>query len=718
MDYLFFFILNFINSKNLKYKKNIHIFAKNNLNTITMNYNKKQMQPLINKYGINVETNKLFIKVCELFDGQSNYQTWAVKMIFSQAMTFEQLDAVHEWIEANGNMINKLDKKNIVSYSSKTAVAQLLKEIEGIKRISFIKSIISHFNTDQRKILTDSILGSEVTPLEAYSNANIKKWYGILRSFNKKPMGIKNKFYSTCSALRSAESLHQAILDCLEKDYEWSDGKEGLLSYMEHNTKDCEVVFNEGNCVIVRVPSFKSSHKLCGSGRTGWCLSREESYFKSYVTSYPNRDQYFLFDFNRKETDAFAHIGFTIEGNYGVAEAQTCHNRPMKDVRWKQGDEELNIYDVFKKFGIDMSMFIRLPEDLGFKWDIDYIMDMISKNKESYAIAYNNDGRIIVNVLNHTSFREFTKKTFIHSDEFGHVNENNKIYLLMDFNLPIKQDKSLIAISIVKDAYGTNSLAKMRTILGSDITKDNYLSSIGISIEDFSGKEVIDPSILLHKYIEENNEKEAIKLIEKEGGNINVNYEFNRRVPIFSAMNNKMFNLFEIIVNHDSFDSKIEDGFGLTLLESLIYLIGENEVTKTKEDEKNLKTVINAILNSKNYDFNIKDINNDTAINMTCTFPSTLWVTKALVSNKNVDINIVNDFDETALGNCLKHKNLEALKLIGQRPDLVVREEDEKLAKANDINLKDYIHPSKSIFKEEAVGTPSEALELEFAEAL
>ena len=49
-----------------------------------MAYNKKQMQPLIDKYGINAETNKLFNKVCDMFNGQSNYQIWAVRMIFSQ----------------------------------------------------------------------------------------------------------------------------------------------------------------------------------------------------------------------------------------------------------------------------------------------------------------------------------------------------------------------------------------------------------------------------------------------------------------------------------------------------------------------------------------------------------------------------------------------------------------------------------------------------------
>ena len=39
-----------------------------------MTYNKKQMQPLIDKYAINPETNKLFINVCEMFDNQPNYQ--------------------------------------------------------------------------------------------------------------------------------------------------------------------------------------------------------------------------------------------------------------------------------------------------------------------------------------------------------------------------------------------------------------------------------------------------------------------------------------------------------------------------------------------------------------------------------------------------------------------------------------------------------------------
>ena len=103
-----------------------------------MTYNKKQMQPLIDKYGINPETNKLFIKVCEMFDGQSNYQIWAVRMIFSQSMTFEELEHIHNWIVGNSNLISKLEKKNVVSYSNKSGIAQLLnlkKDVRYLKRL-------------------------------------------------------------------------------------------------------------------------------------------------------------------------------------------------------------------------------------------------------------------------------------------------------------------------------------------------------------------------------------------------------------------------------------------------------------------------------------------------------------------------------------------------------------------------------------------------------
>ena len=130
-----------------------------------MTYNKKQMQPLIDKYAINPETNKLFISICEMFDIQPNYQIWAVKMIFSKTMEIEQLETIHEWVSKNQTMVKLLEKQNIVSYSTKPLISQLFKEMQGLDKLSIVKNAINHFNTEQRKMLSENLLTKEFTPM-------------------------------------------------------------------------------------------------------------------------------------------------------------------------------------------------------------------------------------------------------------------------------------------------------------------------------------------------------------------------------------------------------------------------------------------------------------------------------------------------------------------------------------------------------------------------
>ena len=659
-----------------------------------MTYNKKQMQPLIDKYAINPETNKLFTDVCGMFDGQPNYQIWAVKMVFSKSLSIEQLETIHEWVGKNQTLVKSLEKQNIVSYSSKNAISQLFKEMEGLDNLSIIKNTINHFNTDQRKMLTSSLLPKEYTALEGYNNANVKKWADIFRKFNRLPLDRKNKFYSNCSKLRDLNDLQSAIKSCLETTYEWN--KEDLLAYVANVTTDCEVILDNGNFVIVHVPSFKSSKLLCGNGRTKWCITREESYFSQYVTGQSNRDQYFLFDFSRKESDAFAHIGFTMENGRGFYCAQTCNNNSMMG-GYTQNGETMNINQALEKAGCKMSLFLRLNALTNYKWELESILKLVKNKPNDFAVAYEKDGRLIINVLNSQAVKTLISHSLINLGNFM-VDNNNKVYVFIDTNVKYNDERALIAMHYQKDQYGTLSLKRMNDPFNTDITKLGYLSKVGITTDNYLNREAIDPQVLLHKLIDENDEIGAIKLLEKEGKDFNVNYEFNQRVPIISAVNNKMYTLFEKIVSHPKFDSSIEDGFGETLLESLIYLYGSDEISASKEEEKSLKRMIIAILKSDTYDFNAKDLNSDTAINIACEYPKMLWIVEALASKKNVDINIVNDFECAALGDCIRNKNLEALKIIGKRPDVKVREEDKKLAKTYGINLSDYIKPDEKIF--------------------
>ena len=658
-----------------------------------MTYNKKQMQPLIDKYAINPETNKLFISICEMFDNQPNYQIWAVKMIFSKTIEIEQLEQIHEWVSKNQTMVKMLEKQNIVSYSNKGAITQLFKEMKGLDNLSVIKSAINHFNTEQRKMLNESLVTEGMTPLKAYSDASIKKWADIFNKFNRLPLERKNKFYSNCSRLKNLDDLLHAISTSLEASYKWD--KEDLLAFMANNASDCEVIFDNGPIVIARIGSFKSSKLLCGDGRTSWCITQQDSYWRQYVDG-NNKEQYFLFDFSRKESDAFAHIGFTMENGRGICQAQTCNNNDMRD-KYKQGNETLGIKDVFEKAGVSMSIFLRLNPLNNYKWDAEGIISFIKSHTNEFAIAYEKDGRFIINVLNMQGLKSLCAHTLTNTGGYA-VDNNNKVYVFMDSNVKYNDEKSLITMHYQKDQYGTMSLRKMTDPYNTDITKEGYLSKVGITTDCYLNREAIDPHVLLHKLIDENDEVGAIKLIEKEGKKFNVNYEFNQRVPIISAVNQKMYNLFEIIVNHPKFDSSNKDGFNETLLESLIYLYGSDEISSSKEDEKSLKRMILSILKSDSYDFNVKDLNNDTAINIACEYPKIAWIVAALASRKDVDINIVNDFEYAALGACITNKNLEALKAIGQRPDLKVRGEDKKLAKSYGINLDDYIKPTNDIF--------------------
>src|SRR5574344_985398 len=112
-----------------------------------MAYNKKQMQPLIDKFQINPETNKLFQSIVELFDGKPNYQLWAVKAVFSKSIDPQNLKLVAEWIDRNSDAIVKLEKQNIVAYNTAELSKKLKKEMEGIDRINTINHVISMDNT-------------------------------------------------------------------------------------------------------------------------------------------------------------------------------------------------------------------------------------------------------------------------------------------------------------------------------------------------------------------------------------------------------------------------------------------------------------------------------------------------------------------------------------------------------------------------------------------
>ena len=197
-----------------------------------------------------------------------------------------------------------------------------------------------------------------------------------------------------------------------------------------------------------------------------------------------------------------------------------------------------------------------------------------------------------------------------------------------------------------------------------------------------------DVCIQFHKLIDSNDEKGAIELLEK-SSLLDVSYKYNEIIPIFSAISNKMTDLAVKIVNHPTFDALVEDDFGESLFESLIYLYGADEaIFGDKEYEEMCVKLIKEIIEQGNADvLNQQDLNKDTAINIACGYPKCLWIVDALAKNEEVNINSTNDFDCSALTSAIINQNTEAIKILAKRKDLEVTVSDLELADKNGIDL-------------------------------
>lgn len=659
----------------------------------------KEIKKLIEKYAIMTETNTLYQSIMNLFEGQPNYQAWAIRMVFSNILNYDQLTEIAQWAHSNGQLISSLKKKNIVAYN-KRDVTSLLQEMQTLTKEKVIKDVISYFNTEQRRLLTEWYQSSCGTTF------TLDSIYDMFNKFMHMPMARKQKFYSTCSAVRSTSTLLSLIQDCLSESYDWQLGKEDLIRYINNVTKDCDITYNNDNIVVVEVPSFESSHRLCGSGRTQWCISREVGYWRSYVTDYDNkRRQFFIFDFNRKETDAFAHIGFTVQKGRGIVEAQTCNNFSMMN-NYTQGNETYNIYSFMEKNKIPVDAFMRLPKNLGYEWKASVFTKIVKNNSTSASILYHQDGFMVIAFKGNSLLSSIFEKGFIGFDNFA-PNSSCRIVAVLNFNLKQDDAHAVTIIKLEKDAYEQEDVKYAENLYGQKLDVNHIEEIIQLPIDKFVSNKELDPNILLHKYIDTNKEDKAIQLLCSDAGkNIDVNFEYNSKLPIYMAINQRMAKLFDVIVNHPTFNPAISDGLGETLVDSIIYLIASAKMLQISHDDLNLLAyMLTSIMNVPHYNFNIRKLNNETTLHTVCEFPQLSKVAVNLISRKYIDVNAVNDSNDTALSISLKNKNMDAVSALCKRPDLVITDMDKKAAKANNIDLQSYINPIEDFATDEATST-------------
>lgn len=653
-----------------------------------INYSKKQINPLIEKYKINPETNEVFKNIIAMFDGQTNYQIWAIKCVFDNIISIDALSHIKQFADENQTLIAKLAKQNLVAYKTKSDFDQLNKEISGAISISIIKKGISQFNTKQRELLNDYVFktcGTDVTPFFAATNATFKKHADFFKKFDALNESRKHNLIVTASAINDISFLIKHITDTFNASYTWE--KEDLLSFIaiNENCKDVKVVFNNGPIVILEIPNFDASKTICGNGRTAWCLTRESSYFSQYAGKAGNR-QFFYFDFSKPERNEVAHVGFTVNNKNGFIYAHSTNNNSMIGNGIRVNGKQMNIQTLLSLSNIDTKLFIHLNGIKGFEWNLDGLAKIINKYSNEVAICFTENNRMIVKILTAHAFEVLCSNTLIPVGTFA-FNDNTNVYVVFDTNLTANDNNCMVTMMYSKDAYGSLSNNYILDAYNGQIDKNAYFTKIGIKEETFLGKEKIKPSMLLHKYLDNKNDDEAAKLIMENSDELDVNFELNGNIPIFTIVDNHLVKSFAAIINNPKFNINILNGFGEPLLQSLIY-------EYRQEPNEAIKNMINTVMDCKNYNVNAQNINLDTAINVAVERTNTLWIVDKLAKNPKIDINTPNDINLTPFENALANKNIDAVKILGHHPDLKIRDyETHEVAKNNNIKFEQYIKP-------------------------
>lgn len=655
-----------------------------------MNYSKKQMQPLITKYGIDVDTDKIFQKVIKMYDNKYNYQFWAINAIFGNKVEFGKLEEVFKWTEGNHSKIKKLSKKNIINYSSKEDFNQLLKEIKGMEMINTIKNSIKKFNTDQRRILFDAFKLNSITPIEAYENADIKLWSLVFDRFESLPESRKSNFIDTASAFRDLDMFLSNIIDTLKESYDWE--KNSLLSFVERVVPECPVIVNQGSIVILEIPGFRESHILCGSGRTKWCITGQESSWKSYSSWKPTYHQFFMFDFSKEETDQLAHIGFTIDENDGIIYAQSTENNNLLN-GIEYGNEIVTFFSALSMASINISQIMPRKKLKYFKWEYNSIIDFLNKdNSRRLRLAYVKDNKIIIRIVSPVGVDMLLSETYCNKDKIKDYLEDSDVYVVFNLDKDYMDGDSIFVLRFKPDEYGIIDFCKCINAYNIHSNNPRCLERIGISTNDFIKQKRISPNIFLHKYLDEFDEDKVIELIDENDKDLDANYtSLNGRVPACVALNNHMFKALEKIINHHSFKDYLVDGFGEPILHNLFFILTSEELND-ENDRKCVEKIIENFLENDKFDLNVKDLTDDTPLHIACMYPSLSWVVEKLVNNDKVDINIENSRHRTPLGNAILEFNVKAIKMLCKRPDLIIRDEDVEDALKMDINLDEYLN--------------------------
>lgn len=646
--------------------------------------NKKQLLPLIEKYGIKPNKSRQFQRIVTAFIDSPTYLPWAIKCVYTKVCSYQKMEKIAEWTKNNQHLISSLTKQNIISYKTTNDINNLVGEMKVMGVYQPCKETFLKFNTTQRQLLMDSYpLSFFIKEYERGNLHNLVDMANICTKFLKLHATRQNAFIRKASTLNdSAYDIWVSLEEFITMPYMgWSLPE--VKEFINNFCPDSKIINEGDNCCVIEVGSFNDS-KLLGKD-TPWCICKKdgEHHWNSYVKKHNgSARQYFFFDFSLdKSKDANACIGFTIHGKQIINDA---HNNigsgenvvPPSYKIIDNKDKNNNYYfdEVIEGKGLDYSVWASfdknnilsslniLGED-GLVWTNGIVYVKNGKNALNIRkcnfmeLVYENNNIFLCKVNDSLNFK--AAFPWIHNRTFDSSFEEGRptTYVVFDMNKDITDVNSIISWDVLINDYNAYSLYGFNS-QNYFVNIKKYAKSHNIDESLFIPTVEISDSMLFHKSLVDGDYDTVWELL-KNSKDLDVNVSFNEKTPIFMlALEIANFELFKAVFEHSSFKVESLSDYGETILADIVY------AWSFYENETYLKQIIDYIL-SKDIDFNIKTATNDTMLLLASQDDATAWIVEELLKKPNIDMTVVNELGEDALkGAVVTFQAYECAKLL------------------------------------------------------
>tara|TARA_R110000772_G_scaffold20466_5_gene56839 strand:+ start:8006 stop:10561 length:2556 start_codon:yes stop_codon:yes gene_type:complete len=170
--------------------------------------------------------------------------------------------------------------------------------------------------------------------------SNLKRQYKALKDTTEidrlfrelSKQDTKGQLINKISRYKTLDELSKTMYNFLSSS---SDGyRETVLSLQADPFTD--VTYFNNNVIVAKINDYKGS---CKFGSSSWCIATSASYFSSYTSN--GRSQYFIWDYNLKQTDPLSLIGITMNSFGDILSARklsdqvnAAHDRNDGSLNW------------------------------------------------------------------------------------------------------------------------------------------------------------------------------------------------------------------------------------------------------------------------------------------------------------------------------------------------------------------------------------------------